>query len=72
MTLHTIVERAGDEWFPPRFSLALSELLDNPRDLQRSLLYFLAPGHNQGYVIACAVYQPKYSCQTIQKAALSV
>lgn len=56
----------------PRFSSALSELLDNPRDLRRSLLYSLTPGHNQGYVIPCAVYQAKYSCQTIQKAALSV
>lgn len=33
----------------PRFSSTLSELLDNPGDLWRSLLYFLTPGHNQGY-----------------------
>lgn len=71
-TLHLFVERAGDEWFPPRFSSPLSELLDNPRDLRRSLSYFLTPGRNQGYVIPCVVYQPKYSCQTIQKAVLSV
>ena len=64
----------GSRWWmiSPRFSSALSELLDNPRDLRRSPLYSLTPGHNQGYVIPCAVYQAKYSCQTIQKAALSV
>lgn len=55
-----------------RFLSALSELLDNPRDLQRSLLYFLTAGHNPGYVIPHVVYQAKYSCQTIQKAVLNV
>lgn len=54
------------------FSSALSELLDNPRDLWHSLLYFLTPDHNQGCVIPFVVYQLKYNCQTIQKAVLSV
>lgn len=72
MTLYTIVERAGDEWFPPRFSSLLSELLDNPGDLLGSLLHFLIYRHNQGYVVPCVVYQLKYSFQTIQKAVFGV
>lgn len=72
MTFHTIVERAGDEWFPPGFSSVLSELFDNPGDLRRSSLYFLTPGHNQGYVIPYVVYQLKCCCQTMLESALAV
>lgn len=78
MTLYTIVERASDEWFPlflpppPFLPPPLSELLDNPRDLWWSLLYFLRPQPQQYEVMLSPLWfiSGHYGCQTIQKSGV--
>ena len=54
---------------PPHFSLVLSQMLDNPGDLRRSLVDCLTGWPQPRLCFACARYQQKYSCQTMQKAS---